>query len=118
MATYPCSIGLHRYGARQSSAYITVVNGSSPVTRKQRLCPDHFTELEELCENKLTELSDRDGGQVSKFCEVDDENEPTSSLFVKLYAGQQDYIQYAIDVCERHSRELLAQLRWDASIPL
>jgi hypothetical protein len=113
MAVYPCSVGAHRYGGAQRSAYITDCSNSRPVTRKLRLCQRHFEEVAEQCSVNMELIEDDTDSQASMFCLVSGcEEARTFILFAKLFPGGEDYSQWAADLCAVHGPELLGLLHY------
>jgi hypothetical protein len=118
MAAYPCSIGNHRYAGPQRSAYITTLDGSKPITCKQRLCRAHLEDLEQTCMNLLNDVSD--DGQMSMLCEFRDCGKAReTTLFVKVYAENGDEpTEYAADFCRQHATAVGLQLQIASSIAM
>lgn len=114
MATYPCSIGMHRYGGAQRSAYISLIEGRDPETRKLRLCAKHFDLIREGCVDVLDFLDPEDDGQqMSTICQACSGAPRQMTVSVKLYPGGDDAHQYAGDFCGACAPGVLDGLGWE-----
>lgn len=115
MAVYPCSEGQHRYGGAQRSVYITRLNGARPETRKRRLCGKHFDVLHGEIQRRFKVVQDDD--VMAMVCENCDAPRATT-LFIRVFEGGDEGLQYAADLCARCAIDLLALVDWDGSLTL
>jgi len=88
--------------------YVTYAAGSLAQTYKLRLCELHFRDLMNVV-NKQMAVVDTDS-QMSTACEQCDQDR-SATVFAKVFEGGADPVQYAVDLCARHSEALLALLK-------
>lgn len=116
MAVYPCSFGAHRYPQKQRAAYISLVDGPRPETRKHRLCPKHLELVLEQLQYSFTFIDEET--QVETQCEIC-QAPGAGPLFVKVYAEDGDEpAQYVTDLCPDHRTQVLTDLHWREAIPV
>jgi hypothetical protein len=107
MAVFPCAVGSHRYGGRQQSAYLSIVNGSVSTREKLRLCGNHFVNLFEWLESNtqliaIGDVSRLDDKEPLTACCTDLIAREAFTAYAKIYPTGDEPREYVALLCADH----------------
>jgi len=100
MALFPCEQHGGRYKGPQQTAYPAVLNGSTVLRRRRRLCTDCFVKLSAWCDEHLVLADSEVSFAICCVCAAD---EAPDAVFVTLYPRNQERVDFWGRACATHS---------------
>lgn len=98
MAAFPCDFCGDRYRGPQQTAYPALINGTTRISRKMRLCPKDFDQLVHL-----PWLCPADSKPVTAWgtCSICGDADSDWGVFVPYYEDRQPRADLWASVCDR-----------------